>query len=60
MNHEDIGTLKYPGPPYMFSKTQWSLERPAPRLGEHNEEIYCGRLGYSKKDLVKLRKDKII
>ena len=60
MDHEDIGTLKYPGPPYMFSKTPWSLECPAPKLGEHNEEIYCGRLGYSKKDLVKLRRDKII
>jgi crotonobetainyl-CoA:carnitine CoA-transferase CaiB-like acyl-CoA transferase len=60
MDHEDIGKLKYPGSPYMFSKTPWSLMRPAPRLGEHNEEIYCGRLGYSKKDLVQLRKDKVI
>jgi len=25
--------------------------RPAPRLGEHNEEILCQRLGYSMSDL---------
>jgi len=28
----------------------------APLLGQNNEEIYCGRLGYSKQDLVKLAK----
>ena len=26
----------------------------APLLGEHNEEIYCNRLGYSREDLVRL------
>ncbi|UCG82546.1 MAG: CoA transferase [Dehalococcoidia bacterium] len=60
IDHDAIGRLKYPGPPYRFSKTQWSLERPAPKLGENNEEIYCDRLGYSKKDFVELRKAKVI
>jgi hypothetical protein len=23
----------------------------APRIGEHNEEIYCGRLGYARSQL---------
>jgi CoA:oxalate CoA-transferase len=27
----------------------------APLLGEHNEEVYCNRLGYSRADLVRLR-----
>lgn len=28
-----------PGPPYWFSQTPWELRRPAPRLGEHTEEV---------------------
>jgi len=44
-----------PGPPYMFEKTPWSLHRPAPKLGEHNIEVYCGELGLSKEELVGLK-----
>jgi len=60
LDRAEAGVLKYPGAPYKFSKTPWSLERPAPLLGEHNEEIYCGRLGYSKEDLVALRRAGVI
>lgn len=28
-----------PGAPYLFSTTPWELRRPAPRLGEHTEEV---------------------
>ncbi len=55
LEHPEAGKMKFPSAPYRFSRTPWTLERPAPRLGEHNEAIYCGRLGYEKKDLVKLR-----
>jgi crotonobetainyl-CoA:carnitine CoA-transferase CaiB-like acyl-CoA transferase len=60
LDRAEAGVLKYPGAPYKFSKTPWSLERPAPLLGEHNEEIYCGRLGYLKEDLVALRRAGVI
>jgi crotonobetainyl-CoA:carnitine CoA-transferase CaiB-like acyl-CoA transferase len=33
---------------------------PPPRLGEHNEEILCGRLGYSREDLQKLQEKGIV
>ena len=54
------GVLKYPGAPYQLSKTPWKLNHPAPLQGEHNEEIYCGRMGYSKEDLTRLRRGGII
>ena len=40
VEHEELGqALSYPGPPYRLSETPWRIERPAPRLGEHNNEI---------------------
>ncbi len=45
VTHPGRGTLKYPGAPYRHSVTPWRISRPAPRLGEHNEEIYSGELG---------------
>jgi crotonobetainyl-CoA:carnitine CoA-transferase CaiB-like acyl-CoA transferase len=32
-------TLAYPGAPYRLSRTPWRLQRRAPLLGEHSEEI---------------------
>jgi CoA:oxalate CoA-transferase len=59
INHPATGNLTYPGAPFKMSGTPWQA-RHAPLLGEHNEEIYCGRLGYSKDDLVKLKEEGII
>ncbi len=39
--------LTYPGAPYQLEKTPWRLQRTAPRLGQHNAEIYCDELGLS-------------
>ena len=36
--------LRYPGPPWRFEATPATLRRPAPMLGEHNEEIF-GEIG---------------
>jgi len=58
--HPEAGKLKYPAVPYKFSKTPSKVERAAPLLGQHNESIYCGRLGYSKEELVKLKESGII
>ena len=58
--HEKTGELKYPGAPYKLSRTPWRVERPAPLLGEHNEEVYCGRLGYARHDLAVLRATGVI
>jgi len=54
MGHPETGKFAYPGAPYKFPKTPWTLRMPAPTLGQHNVEIYCKRLGYTREDLVKM------
>ena len=57
--HPVMGEVAYPGPPFRMGETPWKAGR-APLLGEHDEEIYCQRLGYTREDLVKLREREII
>lgn len=33
------GPVRYPGAPYRFEKSPWAIARPAPRLGEHTDEV---------------------
>jgi crotonobetainyl-CoA:carnitine CoA-transferase CaiB-like acyl-CoA transferase len=51
MEHPEAGEMRIPSAPYQFSKTPWTLERAAPLLGQHNQSIYCERLGYSREEL---------
>ena len=60
IKHPKAGKLKYPTAPYKFSNSPRKGWRAAPLLGQHNELIYCERLGYSKEDLVKMRETKVI
>ncbi len=55
IDHPVAGKLKYPSRPYHFSKTPWRVECAAPLMGQHNEEVFCNRLGYTKQELVKLK-----
>ncbi|MFC1874220.1 CaiB/BaiF CoA transferase family protein [Chloroflexota bacterium] len=54
VDHPEMGKVTCPGAPFQMSETPWRTERPAPLLGEHNEEILCGRLGLSKAELTQL------
>ncbi len=60
VSHPLAGTMKYPGAPFKLSGTPWSIERPAPLVGQHNEEIYRGELGMSEAGLAQLKEKGII
>lgn len=52
----DIGTagsgkVAALGRPFGMSATPWQLRSPAPDLGQHNIEVFCNRLGFSKLEL---------
>jgi crotonobetainyl-CoA:carnitine CoA-transferase CaiB-like acyl-CoA transferase len=58
--HPDAGVVTQPGPPFRMAETPWCIRRCAPRLGQHNEEIYGGMLGLSKEELMVLREQGVI
>jgi crotonobetainyl-CoA:carnitine CoA-transferase CaiB-like acyl-CoA transferase len=59
IEHPLTGKLLYPGAPYRAETMGWEVKRPAPLLGQHNEEVY-GALGYGKEDLLKFKGEGII
>jgi CoA:oxalate CoA-transferase len=60
LDHPEAGRLEYPTAAYRMSETPWRGERAAPLLGEHNEQVYCGRLGYSPEELARMVADGVI
>ncbi len=61
VEHPELSTsLTYPGAPFISTETPWRIKGRAPLIGEHNEEIYGGELGLSKKELASLKRDRII
>ena len=53
IEHPVVGKLKYPGRPFIAGETPFQADKPAPLMGQHNEEVYA-EIGYSKEDLVTL------
>ena len=53
--HPKAGPLKLTGSHLKLSETPPSIRTPAPELGEHNEAIYGGWLGYSAEQLAELK-----
>lgn len=60
MDHPGLDrAVTYPGAPYRFEKTPWAISRPAPRLGEHNEEVLA-EIGRSTDEVLRLREAGVI
>jgi crotonobetainyl-CoA:carnitine CoA-transferase CaiB-like acyl-CoA transferase len=54
--HSDLATtITYPGPFVRASATPIALRRLAPKVGEHNADIYLNDLGLTRQELVRLR-----
>jgi crotonobetainyl-CoA:carnitine CoA-transferase CaiB-like acyl-CoA transferase len=51
---------KVVGPPWRFSRTPVKLERWTPKLGEHNEYVFCELLGLGRDELDALVQAKVI
>jgi CoA:oxalate CoA-transferase len=49
-----------PGLPFVMSGSETSLNQPAPRLGEHNDEVLAGVLGYSSQEIDELKRSAVV
>ena len=54
VDHPVAGKAEYPGAPLGMSRTPWSIESPAPTIGQHNVEVYVEELGISHEELGQL------
>jgi crotonobetainyl-CoA:carnitine CoA-transferase CaiB-like acyl-CoA transferase len=55
VEHPTIGSLRVPKLPYYSAEFPWRPRRPAPLLGEHNDDVYRGDLGLSAAELEALQ-----
>jgi|SRR5208282_5150488 len=54
------GTHKYPGAPLKYHRTPWEIRLPAPTLGQHNAEVFCGKLGLAQARFDELKRKGVI
>lgn len=60
IEHPYLGKINVPAELFKYSLTPFQMRYSAPTLGEHNEEIYIENLGFTAKQLVKLRQTGVI
>ena len=60
VRHREMGELRVDGLPVHFSATDWSIERGAPCLGEHNERVLGGLLGCTAEELAAFAAEGVI
>lgn len=60
VTHTEMGRVRVDGLPVHFSETDWSLERGAPCLGEHNDYVYGEVLGFGAAEREQLHADGVI
>ena len=60
IEHPVIGKMKVNGNPIKLMDNMPEISKPAPTLGQHNEEIFCGLLKHSEEQIKEWRKHNII
>jgi crotonobetainyl-CoA:carnitine CoA-transferase CaiB-like acyl-CoA transferase len=61
VEHPELGeTIVYPGAPLKIDKTPWRIQRRAPLIGEHNQEVYAKELALSAEQITRLKENNII
>ena len=59
-HHGKMGDVRVDGLPVRFSETPWSIERGAPCVGEHTEQVLASLLGMSAAEVAELRQQGVV
>ena len=54
------GYRVFPSRHMIMHRTPWQIGRPAPAIGRHNRNVYCGILGLSRRELSMLRQEGVV
>ena len=57
MEHPRLGTLLLPSLPYVLQEGERREYKPAPKLGQDNENVFCGLLGLTKTEFGEFRRN---
>jgi crotonobetainyl-CoA:carnitine CoA-transferase CaiB-like acyl-CoA transferase len=61
VEHPELGErFSYVGAPMLPNEVSWRQGPRAPLIGEHNEDIYCGKLGMARGEMARLKERKIV
>jgi CoA:oxalate CoA-transferase len=60
LKQPDIGEVPVPGIVVKLSETPGKIEAPAPTIGQHNQDIYCGLMGLSDLEIERMKSEGII
>jgi crotonobetainyl-CoA:carnitine CoA-transferase CaiB-like acyl-CoA transferase len=58
--HPVAGTIRMVGPPVRLSETPGTVRAPAPRLGEHTEQVLRERLALSDEEIARLQRAGVV
>jgi formyl-CoA transferase len=60
VTHPELGPIRMQNVVPRMLRTPGRIDHPGPRLGEHNEEIFVGKLGRTESELMSLREAGVI
>jgi benzylsuccinate CoA-transferase BbsF subunit len=55
LNHPEVGARQHAGMPWKMSRTECNVRSAAPTIGQHNDEVLSGLLGYNQTQIAELR-----